>query len=99
MRAHVIDEAGLIEDTIMVDELAEGQVDASIGGSIGDRVIGKVVVPLVGQPVSTKDFNAPILAELDAIDAKSIRPLREGDTARVGMLEQQAASLRLQLRK
>lgn len=43
--------------------------------------------------------NAPILAMLAAIDAKSIRPLREGDTARVAMYEAEAAALRSQLRK
>lgn len=43
--------------------------------------------------------NAPILAMLEAIDAKSIRPLREGDTARVAMYEAEAAALRNQLRK
>lgn len=44
-------------------------------------------------------FNAPILAELAEIDAKSIRPLREGETARVAELAEQAAALRAQLRK
>lgn len=49
--------------------------------------------------VSIEAHNAPILAELARIDAKSIRPLREGDTARVADLEAQAAALRAQLRK
>ena len=44
-------------------------------------------------------FNAPILAQLEALDAKSVRPLREGDSIRVAQLEQQAAELRAQLRK
>ena len=43
--------------------------------------------------------NEPILEALALIDAKSIRPLREGDTERVATLEAQAAALRLQLRK
>lgn len=38
-----------------------------------------------------------ILAQLASIDAQSIRPLRDGDTARVTSLENQAASLRMAL--
>jgi len=48
---------------------------------------------------SKNQINAPILAQLEALDAKSIRPLREGDSVRVTALEQQAAALRLQLIK
>lgn len=40
---------------------------------------------------------AEILAALSALDAKSIRPLREGDTARVDTLEAQASLLRAEL--
>lgn len=43
--------------------------------------------------------NAPILAALAAIDAKTIRPLREGDAARVAALDTEAAALRAQLMK
>lgn len=50
-------------------------------------------------PQSVEQFNAPILAALASIDAKSIRALREGDAARIASLESQAAALRLQLRK
>lgn len=51
-------------------------------------------------PAPTPDqHNAPILAALAAIDAKTIRPLREGDTTRVAALEAQAAALRAQLMK
>lgn len=45
------------------------------------------------------EHNAPILAELERIDLKTIRPLREGDTERVEALKEQAAQLRAQLRK
>lgn len=38
-----------------------------------------------------------ILAELEAIDFKSIRPLRAGDQARVDELEAQAVALRAEL--
>jgi hypothetical protein len=48
---------------------------------------------------SAAQHNAPILAQLADIDAKSIRPLREGETARVRELAEQAAILRAQLRK
>ena len=48
-------------------------------------------------PPSKEELNDPILAQLDAIDAKSIRALREGDAARVADLEAQAAALRSQL--
>jgi hypothetical protein len=34
-----------------------------------------------------------------ALDAKSIRPLREGDAARIAAIESQMAALRSQLRK
>ena len=41
---------------------------------------------------------ADILAELAAIDQRSIRPLREGDADRVAELEAQAEALRVELR-
>lgn len=73
-------------------------VDASAGGSPGDAYQNGRFVPV--DPVLTMEqFNAPILAQLAALDAKSIRPLREGDSARVTVLEVEAAALRLMLRK
>lgn len=50
-------------------------------------------------PVPMEVHNAPILAELARIDAKSIRALREGDAVRIADYEAQAAALRVQLRK
>lgn len=44
-------------------------------------------------------INANIIAQLDRIDAKSIRALREGDQVRIDALEAEAAALRLQLIK
>ena len=44
-------------------------------------------------------INAPILAALEAIDLKTIRPLREGDSVRVAALAADAAVLRAQLVK
>jgi hypothetical protein len=40
-----------------------------------------------------------ILSELNAIDFKSIRPLRSGDTERLAALEKQAVTLRNELAK
>ena len=48
---------------------------------------------------SAEEHNAPILAALEAIDAKSVRPLREGNVQRVSALEAEAAALRAQLVK
>ena len=41
-----------------------------------------------------EEINAPILAQLAAIDVKSTRALREGDATRIADLESLAASLR-----
>lgn len=54
MRAHQIDGAGLILNTIVVNSLDDlpNLVDASIGGGRGDSVIGGVLVPAPAvQPV------------------------------------------------
>lgn len=49
-------------------------------------------------PAPTKDqLNAPVLAQLEEIDRRSIRALREGNTQRISDLEAQAVSLRAQL--
>lgn len=49
--------------------------------------------------LSSEIVNAPILSALDAIDRKSIRALREGNSVRIAELESQASELRLQLKK
>ena len=100
MRAHMLDAYGVILNTVMVTALADGMADADlVGGSIGDRVVDYVAIPAPVPPISDDLHNAAILAQLEAIDSKSIRPLREGDMVRVSSLEMQAAALRLQLRK
>jgi hypothetical protein len=43
--------------------------------------------------------NSDLLMQLEDIDKRSIRALREGNTARIQELETQAATLRLQLIK
>lgn len=55
---------------------------------------------VAGQAQRDKDaHNAPILAQLDELDRKSIRALREGDAARVAQIEAQATALRAALVK
>jgi hypothetical protein len=101
MRAHKIDSAGLILNTEEVESL-EGRtdlVDASIGGTIGDTIVGLTVIPAAPAQISAEQHNAPILAALDELDRKTIRPLRDGDSARVAAIEQQCVALRAQLRK
>lgn len=46
-----------------------------------------------------QEHNAPILAQLEVIDLKSIRALREGNQTRIDDLEAEAAELRAQLEK
>lgn len=66
-----------------------------------DSVIGSIWNGQIFTPPAPDltQHNTPILAELAAIDAKSIRALREGDLARIAALEAQAAALRAQLMK
>jgi len=98
MRAALI-ENGIVKNIILVDSLSflPNLVDDSEGlAQIGGGWDGQSFSPA---PTDKNAFNAPILAQLEVIDAKSIRPLREGDIARVAALEAQAAALRLQLMK
>lgn len=46
----------------------------------------------------TKPRVSEILNELQLIDSKSVRALRENDTARINALEAQAETLRVELR-
>lgn len=55
------------------------------------------IITAISEAVTESDPNARILAQLSAIDAKSIRALREGDTDRIADLERQAVALRSQL--
>ena len=45
------------------------------------------------------EWNRPILAELDALDKKRVRPLAEGDTEYLAGLNEQIIALRATLRK
>lgn len=52
----------------------------------------------IDETLSRDKRTADIKAKLQAIDSKSIRPIREGDAVRVAALEAQAAALREELR-
>lgn len=99
IRAHIVAEDGEILNTVMVERLDPGMCDASIGGGRGDRIVDGAVVRKAPPPISIEDHNEPILAKLAALDAASIRPLREGDKMALDEIERQAAELRQQLRK
>lgn len=49
--------------------------------------------------IAKERANAPIQRQLDELDRKSIRALREGDQARISAIEAEAATLRAQLVK
>lgn len=104
MRAHLLDEEGFIVNTIEVDHLEqlENLVDAELGGTIGDRFVDGLLVK-INKQVPATGVNAPILAALEVIDAKTARAVREalvtGDKSRVQQLETDAGALRAQLVK
>lgn len=95
MRAAII-KNGKVVNIIAVASL-NGHIDAT-GANIGDAWDGSRFIKPV-RAVTMDEHNAPILAALEQIDAKSIRALREGDATRSADYEAQAAALRLQLRK
>jgi len=65
--------------------------NAAVAGDFGP--IADYVAPI--QTIVEK--KAEIYSQLAALDAKSIRPMREGDAARVAALEAQSAQLRAKL--
>ena len=50
------------------------------------------------KPPTVDEQNAPIKEQLNTIDLKSIRALREGDAVRLKVLDDQAKALRIQLK-
>lgn len=66
MRAHQLDANGVIINTIVVDSLdvIPGLVDASIGGQIGDKIVGGVVVPQVVFPTEA-EYTVGVQSMLD----------------------------------
>ena len=98
MRAALI-ENGIVTNVILVEDLnfMPGLVDDSQGmAQIGGGWDGQSFTPT---PIDKTAFNAPILLQLQEIDQKSIRAIREGDTTRIAAWEAQAAALRAQLQK
>ena len=107
MRAHVIGASGVILNTIEVASLdwmpdyGFDLLDASVGGSIGDSIVGGVVVPAGVNPAV---IAAQAAADLADIDLKSIRGLREWVSQQVNApktltdLERRAVDTRKKLR-
>lgn len=52
----------------------------------------------VPKPPTIDEQNASLKVQLDTIDLKSIRALREGDAVRLKALDDQAKALRIQLK-
>lgn len=99
MRAAII-ENGFVSNVIEVEDLTvfPNLVDASVGCNPGDKYANGVFTPSIAV-LTPSQINAPILSQLDFLDAKSIRALREGDAVRIASIESEAAALRLQLVK
>lgn len=68
MNAHQLDADGVILNTIVVDSLTvfPHLVSASIGGSIGDKVVNGAVVPKPTAAPTIGQYTAAIQAMLDA---------------------------------
>ena len=89
-----------------VVEITEAQHEAlmqaqSTGSTIGsDKKGNPIAIPPA--PPTQAEINsqrkAEILAALNTVDAKSIRPIREGDTMRLADLDKQAQVLREELK-
>lgn len=94
--AHIID--GKVVNFVEVDSFNEEFIDPkdAVQGSLWDGE--KFNTPSV-KAISAEQFNAVILAQLEVVDMKSIRALREADSERISMLNAQAQALRVQLRK
>lgn len=81
MNAHQLDDNGVILNTIVVDDLdvIPNLVDASIGGSIGDSIIGGTVVPKPVSAPSRDDLKAARQAQVDAIAVTVNGKVFDGD--------------------
>ena len=91
---------GVVDNAAVFDELSDGWIEAPEGVGPGwiDNGDGTFSEPVIEQLAPTiEEQNDDIMAQLDAIDRKSIRPLREGDQIRIDALEAEAATLRSQL--
>lgn len=59
---------------------------------------GNIPIECVTTPIFQVDRKSEIITQLAAIDAKSVRPLREGDDAYLATLAAQATALRAELK-
>lgn len=93
MRAHVI-ENGKVVNTIEVDSLdfMPGLIRAEVGGIEWLLVEGELLPP----PPKPR-AREQIMADLELIDLKTIRPLREGDQERIAEFDAMALLLREEL--
>lgn len=80
MRAHELDQDGTILNTIEVESLGslpgKTLVDASIGGSIDDRIIGGVVIPRPMPQPTIGERRAAIQAQI--VDLERISLMNRG---------------------
>lgn len=91
---------------VLWDEGADGELpDITVGGMrregamlVFDQAIFDGYLAIRQQEADAR-HNAWVIKQLEAIDAKSIRSLREGNQTRIAELESDAAALRIQLRK
>jgi len=100
----VLAEAGyepITPTTADFDAATHEAIEASPVKVDGAWVQQWVIVKLSDEERSAKaaELNAPIYAAMEELDAKSIRPLREGDQVRITAIEAQIADLRKTLAK
>lgn len=93
-------------DRVLWDERVDGDMpDIEISGAVrvDDDLLfnGEVAQANSNLKVTlaASENNARIITDLEKIDAKSIRALREGDQVRISNYEAEAAALRAQLVK
>lgn len=94
MRAAHIKDDGTVINYVEVNEFSHEFVDpvGSVLGSIWDG--SAFNPPHIPPTVRTRQ---EIISELEALDLKSIRPIREGDVVRIATIEEKMASLRIEL--
>ena len=96
MRAHVIKDGVVVNTIEVVDvDMTSGQIKAEYGG-IGWLLIDGTLIPPM--PVPVVRIREEVIADLEEIDRKSIRALREGDQVRIDGLEALAEVLRQELK-
>lgn len=70
MRAHELNENGTIVNTVVVEQLAEGQIDADfVGGGIGDRIVNGHLFPREPAIVAAPSFAVQKVQYLDMVRA------------------------------